>query len=429
MRISARSLVLVSAVVVAVGLSARQAHAQAFGLELHNTLMPASGGMAGTSIARPQDVTSAINGNPATLTQFHGTNFTVGGAWNESTFNIQHSGGALPNLGSFSAKSQAQGVVPGNIGVSQDFSALGFPVTVGMGLFAVAGAGVDVAGVPQSNGTSLFGSFLHITSGAGVDLTERLSAGASISLGTGTFDGLFVGSSRAVYDYALRGSMGLDYDLGCSTTLGAYYQTKQSYTFNDAISLDLGGGAFGPSLDIALDMPDNIGFGIANEGLMDGNLLLAVDVLYKQWENADLFRALYRNQWVVQVGSQYTRGRKKFRLGYAYAENPIDPNPGTSAGGITPPGGRPALEYAQALVGNVGEHRLSGGVGMHDILPGVDIDLLGGGQFEASHQYGQFTSNSLASYWVGAGLTWRFSRGSCQRMSVANEWGCDTHCQ
>lgn len=30
-----------------------EARAQAFGLELHNTLMPASGGMGGTSIAKP----------------------------------------------------------------------------------------------------------------------------------------------------------------------------------------------------------------------------------------------------------------------------------------------------------------------------------------------------------------------------------------
>ena len=39
---------------------------QVFGVELQNNLMPASGGMAGTSISRPQDLLSAINANPAT---------------------------------------------------------------------------------------------------------------------------------------------------------------------------------------------------------------------------------------------------------------------------------------------------------------------------------------------------------------------------
>ena len=48
-------------------------HAQSFGVELHNTLTPASGAMAGTSLARPQDLQSAVNANPATLTQFRGT--------------------------------------------------------------------------------------------------------------------------------------------------------------------------------------------------------------------------------------------------------------------------------------------------------------------------------------------------------------------
>ena len=54
------------------------AYGQSFGVELHNTLMPASGGMGGASVARPQDLTSAINANPATLTQFQGTQFMFG---------------------------------------------------------------------------------------------------------------------------------------------------------------------------------------------------------------------------------------------------------------------------------------------------------------------------------------------------------------
>ncbi len=44
-----------------------ESYAQGFGVELHNTLMPASGGMGGVSIASPQDLPSALHGNPATL--------------------------------------------------------------------------------------------------------------------------------------------------------------------------------------------------------------------------------------------------------------------------------------------------------------------------------------------------------------------------
>ena len=77
-------LVLVALAILWTGV--RTASAQSFGVELHNTLMPASGAMGGASLAQPQDLVSALNGNPATLTQFQGTQFTFSGSWAEPTF-------------------------------------------------------------------------------------------------------------------------------------------------------------------------------------------------------------------------------------------------------------------------------------------------------------------------------------------------------
>ena len=48
--------------------------------------------------------------------------------------------------------------------------------------------------------------------------------------------------------------------------------------------------------------------GVANTALMDGNLLMAVDLVYKLWDEADLFKSVYNNQFVVQIGSQYSAG-------------------------------------------------------------------------------------------------------------------------
>lgn len=81
-----RSLVFpcLAAVTVTLALTA-PVHAQTFGAELNNTLMPASGGMAGVSLSRPQDSGSALNGNPATLTQFSGMQIMIGAAWAEAT--------------------------------------------------------------------------------------------------------------------------------------------------------------------------------------------------------------------------------------------------------------------------------------------------------------------------------------------------------
>ncbi len=81
-----------------VALSGSLAQAQTFGIELHNNLMPASGGMAGASLSRPQDLQSAINGNPATLRQFQGTQFSFGGAWADADYHVNQSA-PLPTLG------------------------------------------------------------------------------------------------------------------------------------------------------------------------------------------------------------------------------------------------------------------------------------------------------------------------------------------
>ena len=132
-------------------MAARLANAQSFGVELNNTLMPASGGMAGTSIAAPQDLISGINANAATLTQFHGTQFTVGGAFAGSTFDLNQTG-AAPAIGvtPFSAKSGTPGAAVPNIGVSQELNAFGLPVTLGLGLIGAAARGPASSNNPKA---------------------------------------------------------------------------------------------------------------------------------------------------------------------------------------------------------------------------------------------------------------------------------------
>ena len=131
--------------------------------------------------------------------------------------------------------------------------------------------------------------------------------------------------------------------------------------------------------------------------------------------SADLFGAIYSDQWVVQLGAQYSVGRVRLRMGYAWAENPLRDNPGQSAGGVTPPGGRPVIEYIQSMLAVSNQHRLSGGVGVQNVLPGIDLDLFAGGMFGSSGSYaGGAVASSLESYWIGAGLTWRFGRGACE---------------
>lgn len=404
---------------------------QSFGIELHNTLMPASGGMGGVSIARPQDLTSAINANPAALTQFRGTQFIFGGGWAEPTFNLGQTSnipviplpppiGPDPLIEPFSAKSTAPGTPIGNIGVTQDLSELGLPATFGIGFITTAGGFVDFRQVPESHGTNTGQTIFNMPLALGVDLTDRLSAGASLSLGIAFFDGPFVGVGGMTPAYALRGTVGTNYLLTEATTFGFYYQTEQSYKFHNAFVLNPGPGQ--TAVDARMDLPQNIGFGVANRALLDGRLLLAVDVIYKLWEEAALYQAVYDNQWAVQVGAQLTRGRYRLRAGYVWAENPIDDTPGSNIGGVVQPGDLPAVRYTQGLLAITSQHRISFGVGVVDVLPGIDMDLMAGGMFRDTEQLGAFTTTSIESYWIGVGLTWRFGRGACYGTSAPDPW-------
>lgn len=390
---------------------------QSFGIELHNTLMPASGGMGGVSIARPQDLTSAINGNPAALTQFHGSQVLFSGGWAEPTFNMTQSSdipiiGPNPSIEPFSAKSNAPGTPVGNIGVTKNLSELGMPATFGIGFITTAGGFVDFRDVPESHGTNSGQTIFNMPLALGADLTDRLSAGASMSLGIAFFDGPFVAIGGMTPAYALRGTLGANYALTKTTTFGAYYQTEQSYKFNSAFLLDP--GPVQTTTDVRMDLPQNIGFGVANTALLDGRLLVGVDVIYKLWDEAAMYEALYDNQWAVQVGTQLTRGRYRLRAGYVWAANPIDDTPGASLGGVVQPGGLAAVRYSQGLMAITSQHRISFGVGVVDVLPGLDFDLMAGGMFRDAEQLGAFTATSIESYWIGAGLTFRFGGGVCK---------------
>jgi len=401
-------------VLTLVVLSAQVSHAQSFGVEVFNNLMPASGGMAGASIALPQDVQSAINGNPATLTQYRGTQFGLGGAWIEPTYNLSVADDGLPLLGITpfaDAKSDAQGIAAPNIGVTQDLSAQGLPISIGLGLIAGSGAGVDFRHIPQANGTHASLVALDIVAGAGVDLTDQLAFGASIALSNATLDGPFVGITGSSTDYALRGSVGLNYALRPDTNMGLYWRSKTGYTFENLVGFaNLAPGTF---FDVSVDRPQVIGLGIANTSLMDGRLLLAMDAVYQQYTGTELFGAIFDDQWALQFGTQYAVSQRvRLRLGYAWNENPMRDTLGDRIGGIVPPGGADHVRYIEALFAAIPQHRLTGGVSVRDVLPGVDLDLFAGGMFEQSQTFG-ITTATVESYWVGTGITWRFGRGGC----------------
>ena len=394
-------------IVIAVAAHAGRARGQGYGSDLQNVMAPASGGMAGVSIARPQDVPSAIFGNPATLAQFQGTQFTLGGGWVEGYPTVTNDGvgnGGVP----FSATSRTQGAAATEIGVAQDLRALGLAGTLGLGIAGLSGGGAEYLGdVPGSFINNDSGQYLvlGINLGAGFQLTDQLSVGATMTLGTGFEQlglvGPIVGSAM-VNDYALRGTVGLDYELNDCNTVGFYYQSKMSFDFPNGIRVGTN------YYDCHIAQPTTLGLGIANRSLMDGNLLIAADVYYKLWDDAALWQDVMVNQWAFAIGTQLTRDKMKYRLGYSYNSNPINHSVGDNFDGIAGVGADAIRLYQAANVPFVNQHRITGGVGRQDLLPGLDVDLFAGGLLPASDNFGTHSSTSLAIYYIGIGLTWRY---------------------
>jgi long-chain fatty acid transport protein len=407
-------LMLRVAAVIGISAAAVPASAQTYGIDFRNTLMPASGGMAGTSVAAPQDFVSAINGNAAALTQYEGTHFTIGGAFVGPTVRLSQAD-RIPLLGvqPFSQKSGTPGAIVPAIGVSQQLDDFALPTTVGLAVLGAAGGGSSYIQDPASNGTSSYLLFLEFAPSVAVALTERLSVGGTLFVGDGYASGPFVGTSGMTNAYALRGGFGLDYALGEATRLGAYYQTNQDFRFQDEAILF----SERRPRDVDMGLPQQVGIGIANESLADGRLLLAADALYLDWRSAALFKNLYRGQWVMQLGAQYrATDRVKLRLGYALAQNPINPTVGTQIGPIAVPGGIPSVKYLQSQFAIVNEHRMAAGAGIEDLfMPGLDLDVFAGGMFPAGDQLGNATRVNIESYWIGLGFTWHFDQPQVAR--------------
>ena len=125
------------------------AFGQTYGIDFRNTLMPASGGLAGTSVEPSHDFLSAINANPAARTHSKGTRFTIGRASAEVTVDLEQTS-PIPLLGvaPFSAKSSTPGAIVPAIGVAHEVDGLWLPTTAGLAVLGAAGGGSSPVQVP-----------------------------------------------------------------------------------------------------------------------------------------------------------------------------------------------------------------------------------------------------------------------------------------
>ncbi len=462
------------------------AYAGPYGYDLHNVLAPRSGGMAGTSIARPLDNVSAIFGNPAALTDWTGTEFTFGATYYKPEVRLDHSGGlALPTLAGSVPDATFQGLgrdglsdpfirprqggealdcsdlascimaaefddaVNGNegyivpqVGVTQDLRPLGLPAVLGAGLTAVSGIGVEFRHVEETLGLGAEFIVLGANFSLGWELNERVSIGGAATVTYAYLDLGLAATSGVTHDTGIRGTLGLTYDdIVPGTRLGLFYMTELQHVFDDIVAVpnfevdnDPAFEGYGDTgavryASIPIEEPRTIGIGISNETFMDGNLLIAADVMWKNWEEADFWGDVYEDQMVYSVGAQMKMGNWRFRAGYGYADDPTDrdadhikglPYVCSSAttcnaipiggGNGDDPGalslGQSVLEYLKASQTEViYRHRATLGVGyMGFLAPFLNIDGHVGVQFKERNHYSAGTPPLNASMHSAASL-------------------------
>ena len=474
------------------------AYAGPYGYDLHNVLAPRSGGMAGTSIARPLDNVSAIFGNPAALTDWTGTEFTFGATFYKPEVRLDHSGalalptyaGAVPQAaldhvglgedvsygqalgceGSFCISSAEfddavngnEGYIVPQVGVTQDLRPLGLPAVLGAGLTAVSGIGVEFRHVEETLGLGAEFIVLGANFSLGWELNEQVSIGGAATVTYAYLDLGLAATSGVTHDTGMRGTLGITYDdIVPGTRLGMFYMTELQHVFDDMVAVpdfDVpadnaleGYGQRGKVryASVPIEEPRTIGIGLANETFMDGNLLVAVDVMWKNWADTDFWGDVYEDQWIYSVGAEMKMGNWRFRGGYGYADDPTDRDadhikalPYVCSSATTcnaiPVGnandnivhlGQSVLEYLQASQTEViYRHRATLGVGyMGFLAPFLNIDGHIGVQFKERNHYSAgpiqtagdpvlggldgtstVTAADVWSWHAGFALTWNF---------------------
>ena len=312
--------------------------------------------MAGADIAVARD-TSALNTNPAGLTQIHGRLMDGFGSMLRTT-DLVHK----DSNGNQEHASNRYTFLAGG-GYAQSLESL--PCTAGVGLFAQGGAGGVFENIRTPFGnrddlSSLFG-IAKIIPGIGCEVNDKLSLGASLgivysSIEQDFFANTSVGSAFAGYKLedaaALRMGLkfGAQYRVNPSLTLAATYTEKTELPLTGGTlvanytGLGLGKVKYSDASVKGFALPREIALGVAFKPT--DALLLSFKVNWLNWDDAinDVtIRATdpnnpsapavypipsaegdWKDQWVIATGLAYTwDDRTTLYAGHNYGKNPI----------------------------------------------------------------------------------------------------------
>lgn len=414
------------------GLSSGLVHAGPHGSEFDLTLTPAAGGMEGVGIARPQDPVAMLFANPATLTQLAGkTAFTIGATY--ASPDLDASGeptdlfGGTASAGTFNPQAALTG--PFEDDSTFDDAAAPHAVVIqrlsdrlvaGFGLTGVSGLGSDWRTTPNLPNLiadlGLFGANMS----AAYQVTDKLSLGATATLGIASLQVGLTDNSGTVHDFGIGGSVGATYDAG-PLIVGIAYKSELSITYHNVLET-----APDDFADFKLQQPQEIQFGVATTAALLANTVIELNFRYKNWDSAAGYSSFWKDQYIYSLGGQHRIGNVYLRAGYSYnteiAKDAEDlgnsfgniffvENPGFGTGADpTQPPSLPVtptfLQLAQATIAD-GHWQQSVSFGLGYDIPNTNIrlDLNASYAFDGGTQLGPFHANgSLLT--AGMGLTW-----------------------
>jgi long-chain fatty acid transport protein len=309
-----------------------------------------SSGMGGADVAVPAGCT-AIAGNPAQLATTCDRVISLGAAFLMPNLNTE-----VPGLGD--EGNQFQLFPLPFIGYAQRLGASRF--SLGLGLFAQGGMGVDFDEVPAGPGVTgrLYSrvAFLRFAPTLAYNLTDSLTLGASVFTGYATIDYDFfpnLASGQHVTDlssFTLAGRVGLSYQINREWALGLTYTSSSALDFSDGEMVVNFGTGLGKVTyrDASMDdftWPQQVEAGISFRPSQ--KWLLAFDLTWINWSDAietvtvtgqDPDTALpaayqklevpfimnWEDQWVFAFGAQYQVNQNwTVRAGYNYGRSPV----------------------------------------------------------------------------------------------------------
>lgn len=420
-----RTLIYSTALAVfAIGMG--NAQAAPMGSELDLTIMPASGGMEGVGVVRPQDPVAMLFGNPATLTQLKGRNaFTLGASYIGPKLEAS-ADGAVPAAGvtgPFKGSSSLKDLAMPHAVAIHRFS----PKFVGaFGFTGVSGLGSDfrnVAGLPPLVADlKIFGGNMS----AGYQVTKNISLGGTFTVGIGSLQIGTVDNTALVNDFGIGGSVGVTYDAG-PVQFGFDYKAPLHITYESVTQIDAGGPA--ALSDFTLEQPQEFVIGMATTDKLFKDTVLELDFRYKDYDNAEGYQDFWKSAWRIALGGSHSMktpfGKATLRLGYSYTSsilkdadklgNSVGEFNSIELGGGPAPIGPTFIQLFQATVAD-GHWRqgvsLGMGLELGEILgmkkdSSLRMDVHANYGFDGEVQIGPF-HNDGSIFAAGMGLTWNF---------------------